>query len=68
MLAFGLVEVDDKIRLGAVCLGACTPFAAGNGEETRLLYESNSSADGGGGGDGLVTVSGKLHTLLSLLE
>ena len=68
VLEFGLVEVDDEIRPGAVCLGACTPFAAGNGEEAHLLYESDYSVDGGGGGDELVTVGGKLPSLLDFLE
>ena len=68
MLAFDLAEVDDEIHPGAVQLGACTPFAAGNGEEACLLYDNDSSTDGDGGGDGFVTVGGELSASLDLLE
>ena len=50
----------NEVFLGAVCLDASLPLSASSGEQTCLLDDEESSADGGGVGDRLVAVNGKL--------
>ena len=59
MLAGGEAEVSYKVTVGAICLGASVPLSAGCSEYTRLLYDEESGADGGGVRDGFVVVGGK---------
>ena len=68
MLAGGEAEVGYKIVVGAIFLGTSAPLSASNREQTHLLYDENSGADGGGVRDGFVAVDRDLLAGFDLRE
>ena len=68
MLAYGEAEVIDKVVVGTVFLGTRAPLSESSREHTRLFYDENSSADGGGFGDRFVAAGGEVLADFDLRE
>ena len=60
--------MSDKVVVGTVCMGTCAPLSASSGKQTRMFYDEDSSADGGGVGDRFVAAGCEFLACLDLPE